>query len=551
MPIAKFILMLFLGLQLGANSEIIEPIHYISNNIKNDLIQTRVKNSHIKVFIPSIPYTYVSKLINGTLFRLSDSKRGWEYMMATSYEKIDEYRYDINLRKGVRFQDGTLFNADSVVKNINAFIKQPFTYTDIHNRLKSIEKIDTYKVRFYLKKPYGMFLNDLARINLYSDVYLDKFSWQGKVTGDNTQEPGKYGLGPYILVEGYATGRAQTPIVQLKANPYYYEKGLPYIENITIYTQLKTSQAVEMVLDNEGKLDISPIPFNKKTEATLSKYAKLVTRPSTNNIAIYFNLMKENGILKNQEIRIALNKAINQNRLLEFVYKKEGKTAPTAASINYPSIGLATKALRPYGENLSDDEIERLKNTLKGVHLKVVTQDRFMFLWKGIEYQLKQFGVSLEYLITTSEKDIYAHLLTNRKNPKDWDILTWGNDDWYGNHPWNTFFAYRTSSQWSAIDKDEVLQRYIDDLFNYDKQSEDFNAIVKKIVYRVYDKAYMLFVPSPNIVLAVNKEVDYIPSGVAIMPLWKVKISKYHWSIRNEHYPKQRKQPMYPQKVIQ
>ena len=544
--IVKLFLFIFTCTHLFAQKEIIEPIKYISTNIEKDLLHKRVESSHIKVSIPSIPYSYISKLINGTLFRVSDTLRGWEYMMATSYIKQDSLTYDIMLREGIKFQDGSEFDADSVVKNIRAFIKQPFTYTDIHNRLKSVEKLDKYRVRFHLKKPYGMFLNDLARINLYSDKYIKKFSWKGKSTGDNTQEPGEYGLGPYILKEGFATGRAQTDVVKLKANPYYYEKGMPYIENITIYTQLKTAQAVDMVLNNETKLDITPIPFNKKTEATISKYAKLITKPSTHNIAIYLNMLKKDGILKNQEIRVALNRAINQKKLLNFVYKKEGVAAPTSSSMNYISIKKATKELKPYGEDLSFEEKMDLKKILNGLKLKVLTQDRFMFLWKGIEYQLAQFGVSLEYSVTSSEKDIYHNLLTNREFGNSWDILTWGNDDWYGNHPWTTFFTYRTSSKWSAIDKDEELQSYIDEFFASTYSSDRFDRVVKKIVYRVYKKAYMLAVPSPNIVLAVNKEVYYTPSKVAVMPLWRAKISRYHWSVRKSDYPEERMQPMYP-----
>jgi len=60
----------------------------------------------------------------------------------------------------------------------------------------------------------------------------------------------------------------------------------------------------------------------------------------------------------------------------------------------------------------------------------------------------------------------------------------------------------------------------------------------------------MLFVPSPNIVLAVNKEVFYEPISVAIMPLWRTKISKYHWSVRKGPYPLERQKPMMPKKVI-
>lgn len=532
------------------NEKIIQPIYYENANIEKDLINERLKESHIKVFIPSIPYHYISKLINGTLLRIADTPNGWEYMMAISHLKIDDLTYEFTLREGVKFQDGTYFNADSVIHNIEAFLKKPYTYTDIHNRLKSIEKISPYKIRFHLYKPYGMFLHDLAAINLYSDTYLKKFAWKGGATGANTEEAGPYGLGPYVLTKGYAVGRKQTSTIELKANPYYFEEGKPYIEKITVYTQLTAEESVQMVLNKENELDISPIPFNKKTEATLSFYAKLLTMPSMNNIMIYFNLINTGSVLSNKEVRIALNQAIDQHSLLHFVYKNEGKIAPTEASPNYKVVKSATKNLKAYGENISEDEKNKIKNILSGITLNVITQDRFMFLWKGIEYQLNQFNVKLNYTITTSEKDIYEQLLTNRENPKMWDLLTWGNDDWYGNHPWTTFFAYRTSSEWCAIKEDNKLQGFIEDFFTYSLETKAFQNTVENIVNQVYQNAYMLFVPSPNLVLAINKEVFYMPSSVAIMPLWEAKISKNHWSIRNGNYPNERLLPMKPIKVL-
>jgi peptide/nickel transport system substrate-binding protein len=42
----------------------------------------------------------------------------------------------------------------------------------------------------------------------------------------------------------------------------------------------------------------------------------------------------------------------------------------------------------------------------------------------------------------------------------------------------------------------------------------------------------MLFVPAPNKLLAVNKNVDYKPYRMASIPLWKIEVSKDHWSIR-------------------
>ena len=551
---AKFSLfiLLFTASILFANNGV--SLNYRSDINDLQLISERLPDSHIKVFFPTMPYLYLSKLINGTLVRSSGNKEGWEYMLATSYVKIDPLTYEFTLRKNIYFQDGTPFNADSVIENFHYFQKDPIVYSDIHKRLKNVTKVSPYTVRFHLLKPYGMLLNDLTTINLYTSSYLKKFGWstgEGSQSNCNSmQAPGPYGLGPYILTEGFATGRFQTPIIKLKANPYYYEKGMPYIENITIFTELTSKEVIQMALEEEGALDIAPIPFNKKVETVLSKYARLYTKPSTNNISIYFNMLKPNSKLNDKRIRIALNEAINQKNLLNFVYKKEGFLAPTESSVNYRSVKLATQDMKTWGEvALEEGEQEKneLHTLLNGLHLKVVTLERFMFLWRGIEYQLKQYGVTLEYSITPNEKEIYEQLLTNRKSPKDWDILTWGNDDWCSNHPWTTLFAYRTSDKWSSIEKDDMMQAYIKQFFDVDFQSNAFDAIVKKMVQRVYDQAYMLFVPSPNIVLAVNKEISYKPSSVLLMPLWKAKLTRFHWSIRgNTPYPQERQQPMRP-----
>ena len=106
-----------------------------------------------------MPYNYVSRLVNEGLVRLAENEQGWEYSLATSSVKLSPILYEFELRRNVRFQDGTPFNADSVIHNFNYFIRQPFNYTNIHNSLKSIEKISDYKIRLHLHKPYGTYLS--------------------------------------------------------------------------------------------------------------------------------------------------------------------------------------------------------------------------------------------------------------------------------------------------------------------------------------------------------------------------------------------------------
>jgi ABC-type transport system substrate-binding protein len=494
-----------------------------------------VPGSHIKVFIPSLPYIYISHAINGALLRPADNERGWEYDMATSHRQINDTIYEFSLRKNVLFQDGTPFNADSVVENMKYFKKAPFLFTKIDTVFDHVGKIDDYTVRFYLTEKYGQFLNDTIWIQFYASAYLKKFGWNGKLTCPNLAEPGPYGLGPYILKAGYAEGDRQTPEVVLVANPTYWDPDYPKIETITVYTELDTKIAMENVFDKDGVLDIMPIPFSMKCRADGSPYARLIKVPSTNSIAIHMNLRTGNQKLRKKKIRVALNRAIDQHRLLERAYHGEGTVKPTLASPLFPGVREVVKTLRPYSEIQNPKAIRgELKGILDGLTLKVLTQDRFMFICKGIARDLRKVGVKLKFEITTSEKYVFDQLLTTNagENTKSWDLLVWGLDDWFYNHPWSAFLVYRTDNAWSTIFPDPVLDGYIDTFFRSSVGTPEFTAICDKIMRHVYDNAYMLFVPAPNKLLAVNKNVNYQPNRMASMPLWKIEVSKDHWSIR-------------------
>jgi peptide/nickel transport system substrate-binding protein len=494
-----------------------------------------IPGSHLKVFIPSLPYIYISHAINGALLRPANNAHGWDYDMATSHRQIDDKTYEFSLRKNVLFQDGTPFNADTVVENMQYFKKTPFLFTKIDTVFDHVEKIDAYTVRFHLTKKYGQFLNDTIWIQFYTSAYLKKFGWNGKLTCPNLAEPGPYGLGPYILKGGYAEGDRQTPEVVLVANPTYWDSKYPKIEKITVYTELDTKIAMENVFDKDGVLDIMPIPFSMKCRADASPYARLIKVPSTNSIAINMNLRNGNKKLFEKRVRVALNRAIDQTRLLDRAYHGEGTISPTLASPLFPGVREVVKTLRPYSEIQPPKTIRgELKGILDGLTLKVLTQDRFMFIWKGIARDLRKVGVKLDFEITTSEKDVFDQLLSTNagKNTKPWDLLVWGLDDWFHNHPWSAFLIYRTHNAWSTIFPDPVLDGYIETFFRALVSTPDFTDICDKIMRHVYSNAYMLFVPAPNKLLAVNKNVQYQPTGMANIPLWEIEISEDHWSIR-------------------
>jgi len=506
-------------------------------------------DSHIKIFIPNIPYTYIAKCTNAGLIRSYDNERGWEYELAKSHKRVGEFTYEFELREGLKFQDGSDFDTDDVVLNFEYFKRSPILYTNIDKINFDVIKIDKYKFKIVLNKKYEMFLTDLARIYFYTREYLEKYGFEGAETGSGTKMAGAYGMGPYILKKGYALGSKHTSKIELEANPYYYNKEYPKIKRVTAYTQLNAQDALKMITKQEGELDFAPIAFNKKIEVLTSKYVKLNISKSTNNFIIFFNLINANERLKSKETRVALNQALNQENLVNFVYKGEGYISPFASSVNYEIIQKILKNKIPKEEESYTKE--KMHKLLNGLHLNVFTQDSFMFLFKGIEYQLRKYGVNLSYTITNSEKDIYKQLLSTHKsqNTQKWDLLIWGDDDWYYANPWSVFFIYEDESAWSTIGKDKLMKSYIDEFFVTKVDSKEYEEIVSKILYRAREMAYTLRVPSPNKVVALNKEVIYKPYKGAVIPIWEMQITKDHYSLRKgEKYPTYLEQPIKPKR---
>jgi peptide/nickel transport system substrate-binding protein len=88
------------------------------------------------------------------------------------------------------------------------------------------------------------------------------------------------------------------------------------------------------------------------------------------------------------------------------------------------------------------------------------------------------------------------------------------------------------------------MDELIEEMFKIGVDDADYNQIVLKIMQRAYDNGYMLFVPTPNKVFAVNKEVVFTPYKMAALPLWEIELTAQHPSIRQGAYPEALKYPV-------
>ncbi|EFI6121786.1 glutathione ABC transporter substrate-binding protein GsiB [Escherichia coli] len=166
----------------------------------------------------------VAKSFYQGLFGL-DKEMKLKNVLAESYTVSDDgLTYTVKLREGIKFQDGTDFNAAAVKANLDR-VSDPANHLKRYNLYKNIAKteaIDPTTVKITLKQPFSAFINILAHpaTAMISPAALEKY---GKEIGFHP-----VGTGPYELDTWN-----QTDFVKVKKFAGYWQPGLPKLDSIT------------------------------------------------------------------------------------------------------------------------------------------------------------------------------------------------------------------------------------------------------------------------------------------------------------------------------
>jgi ABC-type transport system substrate-binding protein len=272
--------------------------------------------------------------------------------------------------------------------------------------------------------------------------------------------------------------------------------------------------------------------------------------PSMNNYAMHFNLLNGSAALADPRIRYVINHAIDQEYLLNLSMLGEGVLSPTMVSPNFPRVALALDSLQDYFDQTTgaqDDKVASLRQQVNDyqaeqgldpevpLQLTLLVQESFMFLVRDIQYFLKQVNIDLQTVVLAGEKQVFRQLFATVEdnNEQDWDLLLWGNYDWY-KHPWSAFFVYVPGTSWSSLTADQKLVDYTDRLLRTNLDSDKYVPLIADFIRYIYEKNYMVFLPSPNNVYAVNKEVVFNPGHSAFIYLRDLQVTDQHWSLRGD-----------------
>lgn len=279
----------------------------ISNNIRIGIIEFDNMNP---ILSNNKNVQDISRLIFDPLFTLTEDYK-LEGSLATEWSKLDNRTYLIKLRENVKWQDGNKFDSSDVIFTIdmlkNKDISSNYSYnvTDI----SSAEKIDEYTVKITIDKEIPYFEYNLI-FPIVSSKYFDEENF--KLESKNLKPAG---TGLFYISD------VSNNIILLKRNVNGWNNQIIKIDSITLnlYDSLSStinafkSGEIDLFTTSNRRID----EYLKNTNHNKQKYI--------NRNYDYIILNCNSKVLKNKEVRQAINSAINKEDIIKDVYSNDYK----------------------------------------------------------------------------------------------------------------------------------------------------------------------------------------------------------------------------------
>ena len=283
-------------------------------------------------FVTDVPTSRAVMQIHETLVKY-DLDMNIVPCLAEAWEvSSDQLTWTFRLRKGVKFQDGTPFNAEAVKYTFDRIV-DPATASPRKSSagmIKGVKILDEYTVAITTLKPFGPFLAQLTAYNLaiLSPTQAKKL---GKKYAQNPA-----GTGPFKL-ESWAPGEK----VVLARNEEYWGKKA-YLDKVVFKVVPEDATRVMLLLSGEADV-IASVPTVLLDKLQQSKDVKVVREKGFRTIYIGLN----NKVKPFDDIRVrkAVSHAIHPEAIVQGVLKGVGTLG---GSFESPAIPGAVQGLKPY-----------------------------------------------------------------------------------------------------------------------------------------------------------------------------------------------------------
>ena len=272
--------------------------------------------------------------------------------LAESWEMSEDgTRWTFHLRRGVKFHDGSDFNADAVIANLDRMklgVKPssfyPLDMDSHYPNLAAYEKVDDYTVRLTFSRPAPTQLYNMVNFGsaIYSPAcFNEEGDFNGVCIGTGPFCIAENKLDEYVLLErfdGYWGEAAKAKTIRVRVIP----------DADTRFSALKSGEIL-------GVIDLSAIPAALAAELRDNPDFALTTTKST--MIRFLTLSGTRPPFDDLRMRQAVSLALHRSDLTEGLYYGFG--SPTTNILNYST---------PFYKELPvEEDLEKAKALAKEV----------------------------------------------------------------------------------------------------------------------------------------------------------------------------------------
>jgi peptide/nickel transport system substrate-binding protein len=264
-----------------------------------------------------------------------------EPKLATSWKEISPTQYRFNLRKGVKFSDGSALTADDVVFSLERSRAKTSNFNVYAQGISRVTKVDANTVDVILSGPNPVLLNQLTELRIMSKAWAEKNKSvepkDAKTKEENFAHRNAMGSGAYMVKEWQPD---QKLVLVKNPNWWGWSDAATNVTEI-IYTPIK-NEATRAAALLSGEIDfvLDPSPQDL---GRMRNNANLRVIDGVENRTIFLGLdqhrdelpgsnVKGKNPLKDVKVRKALYQAIDIDTIQRVTMR--GLSQPTGALVS-------------------------------------------------------------------------------------------------------------------------------------------------------------------------------------------------------------------------
>jgi peptide/nickel transport system substrate-binding protein len=258
--------------------------------------------------------------------------------LAVSWRNVDDTTWEVKLRKGVKFHDGTPFGAKDVKATFDRVLNPELKLTarGNHVKIKTVEVVDDLTVRFKTDGPYPLFVERLTAQVMQSEKVI-------REKGHEWMQENPIGTGPYKLTRW---NKKQEHFLT-RNEDYWGAK--PHFKHVRI--RIIPEQATQIAELISGGVDvIKAVPPDQMDVINKSGQARTSTSPILRTAFIQLDQAGRSGKnpFQDRKVRQAANLAVDMDAIIKHVINGLGDR--TATSVNPMAFGFDPN-LKPFKQD--------------------------------------------------------------------------------------------------------------------------------------------------------------------------------------------------------